>query len=268
MDVFVLILIIISNRVCNYFYRILEEELTMIISNVNKKYFAELEVAKKLDFCNLYASNRELRKTLVKKVKLQDSSYIRNFWKLTESVLISNLISDSIKLLSLNSFTSPGVDFYDFYNELLIDTASVAMDNAKLLSLIDSEIDPSNYESFFGGIYKNIKIKIYNKYEKNSKHKYNEILYNYADKAFEDLIQKNREKQEIKLESNLNELSEFVNEVIKNMRNKNRRNVMILWWEKKMNHNKICEILNLKYNTVVGHIHRGKEEIRQKYKNI
>jgi DNA-directed RNA polymerase specialized sigma24 family protein len=35
-----------------------------------------------------------------------------------------------------------------------------------------------------------------------------------------------------------------------------------------MNINKICEVLNLKYNTVVGHIHRGKEEIRKKYKNI
>ena len=129
----------------------------MIISNVNKKYFAELEVAKKLEFCNLYASNRELRKILVRKLKLQDDNYIRNFWRLTESVLISSLISDSIKLLSLNSFTSPGIDFYDFYNELLIDTASVAMDNAKLLGLIDSDKTPSNYESFLGGIYKNIK---------------------------------------------------------------------------------------------------------------
>jgi DNA-directed RNA polymerase specialized sigma24 family protein len=240
----------------------------MMISNVNKKYFAELEVAKKLEFCNLYASNRELRKILVKKLKLKDDNYIRNFWRLTESVLISSLISDSIKLLSLNSFTSPGIDFYDFYNELLIDTASVALDNAKLLGLIDSEETPSNYESFLGGIYKNIKIKIYNKYNKNSKYKYNEILYNYADKAFEELIQKNKEKHEFKIESNLDELSDFVIKIIKNMKNQNRRDVLILWYEKKMNINKICEILNLKYNTVVGHIHRGKEEIRKKYKNI
>ena len=240
----------------------------MIISNVNKKYFAELEVAKKLEFCNLYASNRELRKILVRKLKLQDDNYIRNFWRLTESVLISSLISDSIKLLSLNSFTSPGIDFYDFYNELLIDTASVAMDNAKLLGLIDSDKTPSNYESFLGGIYKNIKIKIYNKYDKNSKYKYNEILYNYADKAFEELIEKNKEKQEFKIESNLDELSNFVTKIIKNMKNQNRRDVLILWYEKKMNINKICEVLNLKYNTVVWHIHRGQEEIRQKYKNI
>jgi len=223
----------------------------MIISNVNKKYFAELEVAKKLEFCNLYASNRELRKILVRKLKLQDDNYIRNFWRLTESVLISSLISDSIKLLSLNSFTSPGIDFYDFYNELLIDTASVAMDNAKLLGLIDSDKTPSNYESFLGGIYKNIKIKIYNKYDKNSKYKYNEILYNYADKAFEELIEKNKEKQEFKIESNLDELSNFVTKIIKNMKNQNRRDVLILWYEKKMNINKICEVLNLKYNTVV-----------------
>ncbi len=240
----------------------------MIISNINKKYFAELEVAKKSEICNLYALDRDLRKTLVKKVKLQDNANIRNFWKLTESILISSLISDSLKLLSLNSLTSPGIDFYDFYHELLTDTASVAITNVKLLGLIDSEKDSSNYESFLGGIYKNIKIKIYNKYEKISKYKYNEILYNYSDLAFQELIQRNKESQEIKIESNLNELSNFVDEVIKNMINQNRKDVMILWWEKKMNLSKICEILNLNYNTVVGHIHRGKREIREKYKNI
>lgn len=235
----------------------------MIGSRLNKKYFAEREIAKKKEIKEKYASNRMQRRGLVSKIRLHEEESIKEFWLLTEGILVSNLISDSIKLYNLNSFTDPCIDFFDLYNELWLRICSAAIDNSKLLLLIDSNAESTNYERYLHGIYKNIKFKMFSEYSNSSKYK--EILYNYSELAFEKLIQENKEKSDKKVISNFTELGELVDTSISEIKNKTTKKIMELWWNEKMNNAKISEVLQISYEQVTLHIHRGKKYIRKKY---